>query len=250
MLQINIAGKTDVGRKRTNNEDVFKIEPKLGFCLVADGLGGAAAGEVASRIFLESAMKVFQHPIDRTVINVTQRVQISFLMANEAIMNHVKENPAHKGMSCTAELLGFSEEEFVLGHIGDSRTYRLRDGQLRKLTQDHSFVQQLIDKGILTPENARKHPLRNVIHKAVGIDRQIELDIVRSKFLPQDQYLLCSDGLTDMVTENMIWDALNSNMAVNQKVNHLIELALSAGGFDNVTVVLLEFVDSDRQYSF
>lgn len=247
MLQINIAGKSDVGRKRTNNEDVFKIEPKLGFCLVADGLGGAAAGEVASRIFLETAVKVFQNSIDRTITNVTQRVQISFLMANEAIINHVKENPAHKGMSCTAELMGFSEEEFVLGHIGDSRTYRFRDGQLRRLTHDHSFVQQLIDKGILSPENARKHPMRNVIHKAVGIDRQIELDIVRSKFLPQDQYLLCSDGLTDMVAENMICNTLNSDMALNQKVNHLIELALSAGGLDNVTVVLLEFVDSDRQ---
>lgn len=247
MKQINIAGKSDVGRKRTNNEDVFKIEPKLGFCLVADGLGGAAAGEVASRIFLETAVKVFQNSIDRTITNVTQRVQISFLMANEAIINHVKENPAHKGMSCTAELMGFSEEEFVLGHIGDSRTYRFRDGQLRRLTHDHSFVQQLIDKGILSQENARKHPMRNVIHKAVGIDRQIELDIVRSKFLPQDQYLLCSDGLTDMVAENMICNTLNSNMALNQKVNHLIELALSAGGLDNVTVVLLEFVDSDRQ---
>lgn len=247
MLQINIAGKTDVGRKRTNNEDVFKIEPKLGFCLVADGLGGAAAGEVASRIFLETAVKVFQNAADRAVTTVTQRVQISFLMANEAIMNHVKENPVHKGMSCTAELMGFSEEEFVLGHIGDSRTYRFRDGQLRRLTHDHSFVQQLIDKGVLTPENACKHPLRNVIHKAVGIDRQIELDIVRSKFLPHDQYLLCSDGLTDMVAESIIENTLNTNMTVNQKVNHLIESALSAGGLDNVTVVLLEFVDSNRQ---
>jgi len=247
MLQINIAGKTDVGRKRTNNEDVFKIEPKLGFCLVADGLGGAAAGEVASRIFLETAVKVFQNLTDQTVTDLTQRVQISFLMANEAIMDHVKENPAHKGMSCTAELMGFSGGEFVLGHIGDSRTYRFRDGQLRRLTHDHSLVQEQIDKGILTPENARNHPLRNVIHKAVGIDQQIELDIVKSKFLPQDQYLLCSDGLTDMVAENMIRDTLNSNMTLDQKVKHLIELALSAGGRDNVTVVLLEFVDSYPQ---
>jgi len=247
MLKINFAGRTDVGRKRTNNEDIFVIEPELGLCLVADGLGGAAAGEVASRIFLETAVKVFQNPTPRTVAEVTKRVQVCFLMANEAIMNNIKENPAHQGMGCTAELMAFSEEEFVLGHIGDSRTYRFRDGRLRRLTKDHSLVQEQIDKGIITPEDARTHPLRSVIHKAVGIDPKIELDFVKSKILPQDQYLLCSDGLTDMVAENMILNTLDSNMTLNQKVDHLIELALSAGGGDNVTAVLVEIVDFNSQ---
>jgi len=240
MLQINTTGKTDVGRKRANNEDVFKIAPELGFCLVADGLGGAAAGEVASRIFLETAMEVFQKPTHRTIAEVAKQVQICFLKANEAIMHNIKENPAYRGMGCTAELMVFFEQDFVLGHIGDSRTYLFRGGLLRRLTQDHSFVQEQINKGIMSPEDARKHPLRNVIHKAVGIDQQIELDIVKSKILPQDQYLLCSDGLTDMVEENMILNTLDSNMTLPQKVDHLIELALSAGGSDNVTVVLVE----------
>jgi protein phosphatase len=243
MLEIIFAGKTDVGRKRTNNEDVFTIEPKLGLCLVADGLGGAAAGELASKIFLETALEVFQNPAKCTVAEVTNRIQIAFAMANENILKHTQTNPAHRGMGCTAELMAFYEEGFVLGHIGDSRTYRFRNGQFLKLTRDHSLVQEQIDKGLITQENARNHPLRNVIHKAVGIDKQIELDIVKSKVFPRDQYLLCSDGLTDMIADDMILKTLKLNMTLNQKVDHLIEMALSAGGGDNVSVVLLEIVN-------
>ena len=244
MVQINFAGKTDVGRKRTNNEDVFVIEPDLGFCLVADGLGGAAAGEVASQIFSEVVVAVFQNAINQPVADVAKKVQISFLMANEAIINNVKENPARKGMSCTAELFAFNDEEFVLGHLGDSRTYRFRDGRLRRLTHDHSFVQDQIDKGLISPENARNHPLRNVINKAVGIDEQIELDIVKSKFMPQDQYLLCSDGLTDMVDDQSISEVLELAMPAEKKVDRLIELALSGGGKDNITVVHINIAGS------
>jgi serine/threonine protein phosphatase PrpC len=243
MLEIIFAGKTDVGRKRTNNEDVFTVEPKLGFCLVADGLGGAAAGELASRIFLETALEVFQNAAKCTVAEITKKIQIAFAMANENILQHTQTNPAHKGMGCTAELMAFYEEGFVLGHIGDSRTYRYRNGQFIQLTRDHSLVQEQIDKGLITPENARNHPLRNVIHKAVGIDKQIELDIVKSKVFPRDQYLLCSDGLTDMVADDMILEALKLNTTLNQKVDRLIEMALSAGGGDNVSVVVLEIVN-------
>ena len=243
MLEIIFAGKSDVGRKRTNNEDVFTVEPKLGFCLVADGMGGAAAGELASKIFLETALEAFQNPANCTVAEVTNRIQISFARANENILQHTQTNPAHKGMGCTAELMAFYEEGFVLGHIGDSRTYRFRNGQFLKLTRDHSLVQEQIDKGLITQENARNHPLRNVIHKAVGIDKQIELDLVKSKVFPRDQYLLCSDGLTDMVADDMILKALKLNMNLNQKVDHLIESALSAGGGDNISIVLLEIVN-------
>ncbi len=244
MLEIIFAGKTDVGRKRSNNEDVFTVAPRLGFCLVADGMGGAAAGELASKIFLETALVVFQNPVNCTVADVTNRIQIAFARANENILQHTLINPAHKGMGCTAELMAFYEEGFVLGHIGDSRTYRYRNGQFIKLTRDHSLVQEQIDKGVITQENARNHPLRNVIHKAVGIDKQIELDIVKSKVLPRDQYLLCSDGLTDMVADDMILKTLKSNMNLNLKVDQLIEMALSAGGGDNVSVVLLEIVNA------
>jgi len=244
MLEIIFAGKTDVGRKRTHNEDVFTIEPKLGFCLVADGLGGAAAGELASKIFLETALEVFQNATKFTVAEVTNKIQIAFAMANENILKHTQTNPAHKGMGCTAELMAFYEEGFVLGHIGDSRTYRFRNGQFLKLTRDHSLVQEQIDKGLITQENARNHPLRNVINKAVGIDQQIELDLVKSRVSMRDQYLLCSDGLTDMVADDMILKTLKLNMTLNQKVDHLIEMALSAGGGDNISVVLLEIVNA------
>ncbi len=249
MLQINFAGKTDVGRKRDHNEDVFRIEPELGFCLVADGVGGAAAGEVASRIVSETAANVFKSPSNRTVAEATHQVQICFLTANNAIISHIRENPSHEGMSSTAEIMAFAGDELVLGHIGDSRTYRFRDGQLRRLTKDHSFVQEQIDRGVLTPEEARHHPLRNVIKKAVGTDHEIELDIVTSKILPKDQYLLCSDGLTDMVEETQVSNTLGSGMPLKEKVEALIEMALSAGGSDNVTVVLVEVRDAGNQAS-
>jgi protein phosphatase len=164
-------------------------------------------------------------------------------MANENILKHTQTNPEHKGMGCTAELMAFYEEGFVLGHIGDSRTYRFRNGQFLKLTRDHSLVQEQIDKGIITQENARNHPLRNVINKAVGIDKQIELDIVKSKVSLRDQYLLCSDGLTDMVADDMILKTLKLSMTLNQKVDHLVEMALSAGGGDNISVILLEIIN-------
>jgi len=240
MLEISFAGKTDVGRKRSNNEDIFAIEPNLGFCLVADGLGGAAAGELASRIFLETALDVFGQADSSTAAEVSKKIQISFNMANENILKHTQINPAHKGMGCTAELMAFYEEGFVLGHIGDSRTYRYRNGRFMRITRDHSLVQDQIDKGVIAPENARNHPMRNVIHKAVGIDNQVELDIVKSKVLPRDQYLLCSDGLTDMVEDEKILRALKMDLTLDQKVEQLIEMALSAGGRDNVSVVLLK----------
>ncbi|CAB1085529.1 hypothetical protein JY97_04140 [Alkalispirochaeta odontotermitis] len=240
MLEITFAGKTDVGRKRSNNEDVFAIEPKLGFCLVADGLGGAAAGELASKIFMETALEVFRQADDSTAAEVSKNIQISFNLANQNILKHTQLHPAHKGMGCTAELMAFYEEGFVLGHIGDSRTYRYRKGRFMRITRDHSLVQDQIEKGVIAPENARNHPMRNVIHKAVGIDSQIELDIVKSKVLPRDQYLLCSDGLTDMVEDEKILNALKLDLSLDQKVDQLIEMALSAGGRDNVSIVLLE----------
>jgi protein phosphatase len=161
-------------------------------------------------------------------------------LANENILAHVRKNPRHKGMGCTAELMAFSNEGFVLGHLGDSRTYCLRKGVLKQLTQDHSFVQDQVNRGLLTSEIARKHPLRHVILRAVGINEQLALDLIRGRAYPEDQFLLCSDGLTDMVDDFQIQKTLSSSMTLNQKVDHLIEMALAAGGMDNVTVVLAQ----------
>jgi len=238
MPEINFVGKSDSGLKRTNNEDCFMVRSELGFCLVADGMGGAAAGEIASRIFAETTLELFSSSAGRTEKETIELVQRAFNFANERILSHVKKNPHHKGMGCTAELMAFSDKDFVIGHMGDSRTYCLRDGQLKQLTLDHSLVQNQIEQGLITPAEARNHPLRNVILRAVGIKKKLALDLIRGITFSGDLFLLCSDGLSDMVDDNQIRDILFSTAPLLQKVEKLIESANAAGGYDNITVVL------------
>ncbi len=244
MLNINFTGKTNVGLKRSANEDTFLIKKEMGFCLVADGLGGAAAGEQASHLFAEAALEVFQHANDLIEENVVERIQHTFRLANEKIRDHVEKNPAHKGMGCTADMMALSDQGFVVGHLGDSRTYRFRDGRLKQLTHDHSLIQDQIDRGLIAEETARQHPLRNVILKAVGIDEDPALDIIRGRTCPNDQFLLCSDGLTDMVEDDALGDVLRSPASASEKIDQLIDLALAGGGKDNITVVLMDIEES------
>ena len=233
------AGKTDTGLKRKNNEDVFSLSPEQDFCLAADGMGGAAAGEVASRIFAETAIEIFLDNTDRSEKEVLYRVQKAYSLANEKILEHVILHPSHRGMGCTAELLAFFDEGFILGHIGDSRTYRLRDGQLEQLTLDHTLVQQQLQEGLITSDQAKNHPMRNVIYRAVGIKEEFTIDLMSGKVYPEDLFLLCSDGLTDMIQDDQIQDILCSDIDINQKAESLIESAKVAGGTDNITVVLV-----------
>jgi len=232
------AGETDIGLKRTNNEDVFVINPEQDFCLAADGVGGAAAGELASRIFAESTLEIFSAKTDRSAKNIKYRVQKAFQLANENIQKHVIQNPKHEGMGCTAELLAFSDEGFILGHIGDSRTYRFRKGQLEQLTRDHTLVQQQLDEGLISRENIKQHPLRNVIFRAVGLAQEVDPDLLNGKTYSDDLFLLCSDGLTDLVRDDQIREILCSDSDIQSKAQELIERAKVAGGYDNITVVL------------
>ncbi|MDY7034278.1 MAG: Stp1/IreP family PP2C-type Ser/Thr phosphatase [Thermodesulfobacteriota bacterium] len=233
-------GKSDVGLKRSHNEDDFMVRPELGLCILADGMGGAAAGELASRIFVEHSVEVFSNTGGQSEKDAADLVLRAFQYANDGILSHVNENPHHKGMGCTAELMAFYNEGFILGHVGDSRTYRLRKGQLKQLTRDHSLVQDQIDKGLITLEEAKNHSLRNIILRAVGIEENISVDFVQGKTLLHDIFLLCSDGLTDMVDDMVIQDALSSDTTLSHKAENLIELAKSAGGYDNITVILSE----------
>ncbi|UCF83403.1 MAG: Stp1/IreP family PP2C-type Ser/Thr phosphatase [Desulfobacteraceae bacterium] len=232
------SGKTDIGLKRENNEDALVISPELGFCLAADGMGGAAAGELASRIFVETALEIFADKTDQSEKEILYRVQKVFSFTNEKILEHATQNPNHEGMGCTAELLAFSDEGFVLGHVGDSRTYRFRKGRLHQFTQDHTLVQQQVEEGLISSEKIRNHPLRNVILRAVGLKNELALDLVRGKTISGDLFMLCSDGLTDMVQDERIQDILSSNIDIHQKAEKLVETAKVAGGDDNITVVL------------
>jgi len=232
-------GKTDIGLRRSNNEDVFVTSPELGFCLAADGLGGAAAGELASKIFADTASEVFTDATDRSEKEIVYRVKKSFYFANERMLEHVTRNPNHKGMGCTAELLAFSGDGFIISHVGDSRTYRFRKGQLEQLTQDHTLVQEQVEQGLIRPDNVRDHPLGNIVLRAVGQENELALDLLRGKVLRGDLFLLNSDGLTDMVQDDQIQQILTSDVDIHRKVDALIESAKAAGGKDNITVVLV-----------
>jgi protein phosphatase len=237
-LRILCIGKSDVGLKRSNNEDAFVSRPDLGFCSVADGMGGAAAGEVASRMFMETVSEVFSDKGSSG--DPEERVKRAFSLANQRMLDHVAAHPKHSGMGCTAEILAVSGEDILIGHVGDSRTYRLRNGELRQLTQDHSLVQEQINQGLISETEARTHAMRNVILRAVGTKQAVELDILKGKGIAGDIFLLCSDGLADMVDDAAMQNVLNQGGDLQTQADRLIALAKAAGGKDNITVVLVK----------
>ena len=238
--QVKAFGKSDAGLKRSENEDAFAVRPELGLFLVADGMGGAAAGALASSIFSEAAVEVFSKLKTQSEENYVHAVNRAFSLAHNRIQDSVRKNPHHMGMGCTAELLFLFHKSCILGHVGDSRTYLLRGDELKQLSKDHSIVQEQLDKGLITSAAARKHRLRNIILRAVGVEESLAVDVLRGTTLPGDIFLLCSDGLTDMVDDMSIQEILSSDLSLQSKVEKLIELANSAGGHDNVTVVLCE----------
>jgi len=242
MLTIECAGKPDVGRRRSNNEDSLLIRPDLGFVAVADGVGGAAAGELASSIFVDAALGVFSGCPVLAGRPVSELIQKVYYVANEKIVSEGRENPNNRGMGCTAELLGFDEQNYVVGHVGDSRTYLLRSGRLRQVTKDHSIVQEQVDKGLITQAEAKVHSMRNVIMRAVGVNETLAVDLIQGRGQPGDLFLLCSDGLTDMIEDEKIIEILSLTLDLRRKVDSLIESANLAGGYDNVTVALCRVV--------
>jgi protein phosphatase len=238
-MEIISSGRTDIGLKRNNNEDAYLERLDLGVFAVADGVGGSAAGEIASRIFVETAQEVFERGFYSDT-ETSALVKEVFRLANERILLNTEEYPEHRGMGCTAELIAFSEDRYIVGHVGDSRTYLFRNGEIRRITRDHSLVQDQLDQGLITQEEAKRHRLRNVVLRAVGIDSSVALDLIKGRMLPGDIFLLCSDGLTDMVDEGPIQEILSSALGLTDKVERLVENAKTAGGNDNITVLLCE----------
>jgi len=245
MANIKFWGKSDVGLRRINNEDAFVTESQEGFSALADGMGGEAGGEIASQIFVETVSEVFSKRKGFPNRETLEWVKEVFELANQRIFNYARENPDYQRMGCTAELVVFDNQHFVLGHVGDSRTYLFREGALKQLTRDHSLVQEQVEQGLITPGKAREHSLRNILLRAVGIRERLTVDLIRGESARGDLFLLCSDGLTDMVNDTSIQETLSSPLSLTQKVGKLIDQAKSAGGFDNVTVILCEMMGAD-----
>ena len=231
------AGFTDPGRKRRRNEDSFVIDPPL--FAVADGMGGAQAGEVASRL----AAAAFREFHDADDLDPRERLAAIIQEANRRIYERAAGDAQVSGMGTTITAALVGDDALVIGHVGDSRAYRLRSGRFEQLTDDHSLVADLVRSGRLTPEEADAHPQRSVITRALGTDREVDVDTFAVRVEADDLFLLCSDGLTTMVDDDDIRDLLSAARDLEQAGKGLVKAANKAGGEDNVTVVLFRLAE-------
>jgi PPM family protein phosphatase len=230
------AGLTDTGRKRRHNEDSFVLSPPV--FAIADGMGGANAGEVASGLAVEALREAPSGDGDGEgrVVSLIQE-------ANRRVYERALEDAAASGMGTTMTLALLEEDTVRIGHVGDSRAYLIRDGELEQLTEDHSLVGGLVRLGKLTPQEAEQHPQRSVILRAVGVEASVEVDVDPHDLEDGDVYLLCSDGLTGMVPEQEILRVVTTNDGNLQKAcQQLIDAANERGGLDNVTAVLVRTI--------
>ena len=223
---------THVGKVRHNNEDsLIVIEPET--FVVADGMGGQAAGEVASQTLVETVKDFLSKtpaPWDEKILS-----QAIFL-ANKVILNLARQNQEYQGMGTTATILYLNGRQAYFAHVGDSRLYRLRNNFFKQITEDHSYVETLVRSGEITPEQARIHPLKNVLTQAVGAIEEIDIDAANFSIEFGDIFLLCTDGLTNMVDDETIASILQT---APNPADALIEAALAAGGKDNVSVIVV-----------
>jgi PPM family protein phosphatase len=226
------AGRTDAGRKRRRNEDAFVLDPPL--FVVADGMGGAQAGEVASRL----AAAAFREFHEADELEPEERVTAIIQEANRRIYERARSDAQVSGMGTTLTAALLAGANVALGHVGDSRAYRLRQGVLEQLTEDHSLVADLVRSGRLAPEEADTHPQRSVITRALGTDPEVDVDMFTIPAEPGDVFLLCSDGLTTMVDDAEIIATIADSSTLEQATKSLVKAANRAGGEDNVTVVL------------
>jgi protein phosphatase len=234
-LSLRFVARTDTGLRRTSNQDSGYASPRL--IAVADGMGGAAAGDLASA----TTMNILR-TIDRELDDPRNALLQAVRDANRRLGEISAVDPTVEGMGTTLEALLWTGEHFVTAHIGDSRSYRLRDGELSQLSHDHSFVQSLVDEGKLTAQEARTHPHRSLLLRVLLGRADNEPDIGQLAGQAGDRYLVCSDGLTDMVDDATIAQTLAIE-SLDEAADRLIELALAGGGLDNVTVVIGELVD-------
>ena len=233
------AGRTDAGRKRRRNEDAYVVAPPL--FAVADGMGGAQAGEVAARL----ATAAFHEYHEADALEAEQRVAAIIQEANRRIYERARADTEVSGMGTTVTAALVEGSRIVIGHVGDSRAYRLRGGRLEQLTDDHSLVADLVRGGRISPEEAEIHPQRSVITRALGTDAKVDVDSLAMDVEPGDVYLLCSDGLTTMVADEEILDIVGRAKSLEHAGKDLVKAANRRGGEDNITVVLFA-VDADE----
>lgn len=231
---IRVYQATDIGLGRALNEDVvasFENETYV----IADGMGGYAAGEVASHILVETVRDILLPKEHFNEINLKEAI----LCANDAILQKVREHPAYSGMGTTATIFHRENDWFFWAHVGDSRLYLLRDHSLKQVTKDHSLVSDLVENGSITPDEARLHPKRNVITRAVGVATELMVDSGRFSAAARDVLLLCSDGLTSVLSDNAIYELLDTSPMNKNVAKLLIKKALEKESHDNISALVV-----------
>jgi serine/threonine protein phosphatase PrpC len=240
---MKVAMQSDIGLVRQNNQDHAGYSQDLEglvLAIVADGMGGHQAGEIASELTVNMVSRKLQHlSADLSEEDCRYAILEAIDEANRQVYEKSSEDPLYSGMGTTVVLALASPKWVQVAHIGDSRCYRITREGMECLTTDHSLVNELVRNGQISPSEAEVHPQRNVLLRALGTDTYVEVDIDRHTWLEGDQLLLCSDGLTNMVSEERIHQILLLDLEVEEKVEVLIKEALEAGGEDNVTAILL-----------
>ena len=246
---LQIFGRTHPGKIRPHNEDCIGEDPELGIVVVADGMGGHLAGEVASRLAVDTVLQNLRqclagHGIHRRNGGTEPRddslaVRRAIIDANTAIQQAGRNNAGHAGMGTTLVMALFNHHHVILAHVGDSRIYRFREDHLEQMTTDHTLIQEMVDRGFYSHQEALASVNRNLVTRALGIDTTVAVDIRNEMLLPGDLYLLCSDGLNDMLDDALIEDILRNHPGDREQATHLlIYKANEYGGRDNNSVAL------------
>jgi len=240
---------TDVGRVRTNNEDALAEDRDLGLLVLADGMGGYNAGEVASAIATSTVLEVVRRDWTESAAGARSEARTGLLerairTAHERIRDRAESNPDCEGMGTTAIACLIHEDHLAIAHVGDSRAYRWRQQQLQQLTRDHSLLEELVARGHYTREDANRLVRKNIVTRALGVETEVLIDLIEDRLQPGDLLLLCSDGLTDMLDDERIAAILGIEADLPVIGRSLIDTALAAGGRDNVSVALARIDDA------
>lgn len=240
---MEMAWRTHTGKVREDNEDsvgLFRTKGGALIAVIADGMGGHQGGEVASRHAVQVIEREIKSlPLGIGLLETGEKMKLAIMTANREVYQMASERNELRGMGTTVVSAVIGHEQLVIGHVGDSRAYLLHDNGLYQLTEDHTLVNLLRKHGQITEKEAAKHPQRNVIARAVGSDKNVEVDQVATPWSPNDTLLLCTDGLTDMVEEGRIGTILTSNLSLEEQADRLLAAALAAGGTDNISLILV-----------
>jgi serine/threonine protein phosphatase PrpC len=235
---LRAAASSDVGLRRKINEDRYALAPELGFYLVADGMGGHTAGQVASELAADAGIQAIR-TLEGASASLAEKLRYAVASANRAIFATAQQRPELAGMGTTLVCLLAGEGRAALAHVGDSRAYLVRERRIRQLTDDHSIVGELVRRKQISEEAAREHPHRHVLTRALGVRRAVEPDLLELALQPGDLFVLCSDGLTNHVEDHEIAKALCDEPDIQEVCERLVDLANGRGGEDNTTLLVV-----------